>query len=223
MTRVRRSRAEARKMYNRFSRWYDLAAGFFEKKYTRAGLDMVQVSPGATILDIGSGTGQAVIWFSRRIEESGKVIGLDIAENMLAVTQNKVSRTEHSERVGLVCADAVRLPLHNQRIDSVFMSFTLELFDSPVIPEVLAECRRVLKPEGRINIVSLQKSRRPGLMERIYEWIHSRFPRYADCRPVYVKNLLQKEKFRILQIRRMNMFGLPVTAVRAEKAVPSGT
>lgn len=106
------------------------------------------------------------------------------------------------------------------RFDAVFMSFTLELFDTPEIPQVVRECRRVLQAEGRICIVSLSKSRRPGTLEQLYERLHVAFPIIFDCRPIHVAPSVITAGFEVVSERAGNLWGLPVAIVLASKPNP---
>ncbi len=90
------------------------------------------------------------------------------------------------------------------------MSFVLELFDTPEIPLVLAECRRVLKPGGRICVVAMSRDKRENIPLRIYEWFHQHIPNYVDCRPIHVMKALQESGFEISEIEHRQMWGLPV-------------
>jgi demethylmenaquinone methyltransferase/2-methoxy-6-polyprenyl-1,4-benzoquinol methylase len=49
------------------------------------------------------------------------------------------------------------LPFEKSGIDKILVSFTLELFDTPEIPVVLAECTRALNKDGLISAVALSK------------------------------------------------------------------
>jgi len=212
ISRVTRSKHDARAFYTRISRFYDFSEGSFERKYIQKGVETLSVRGGDIVLEIGVGTGGSVIEFVRLVGESGKVVGVDIAMGMLDVTQKKLQKEDMLNRVELVCTDAVRLPFNNSFFDKVFMSFTLELFDTPEIPMVLSECFRVLKKEGRIGVVSLSK-KNSNVMVRIYEWLHGLFPRILDCRPIFVQDALQNAGFEIVDASVISMWGLPIEIV----------
>jgi ubiquinone/menaquinone biosynthesis C-methylase UbiE len=96
------------------------------------------------------------------------------------------------------------------------MSFTLELFDTPEIPKVLDECRRVLRHGGRICVVAVSREGKPGAVLRAFEWTHRHFPNLLDCRPVYVRRALEAAKFDIQEAALDHMW-VPVEIVVAMK------
>jgi len=102
-------------------------------------------------------------------------------------------------------------------MDGIFSSFTLELFDTPQIPEVLKEFKRVLKPGGRLVVVSLSKDQPLPWMGRLYERLHTTYPRVLDCRPIPVQSIISKGGFEINQARELSMWGIPVSIVKAYK------
>ena len=217
--RVNRSKEAARASYNRMSRWYDTIAGSTEKKYRDWGLEKLSAQPGETVLEIGFGTGHCLVALAKRVGPHGRVIGLDISDGMLAIARQRLQKDGLSDRVDLHLGDATDLNfVEANSQDGVFMSFTLELFDNPEIPRVLQECHRILKPGGRLAVVSMTKTDPPSVPVRMYEWFHEHVPDYADCRPIFAKHAIEQNGFKIQDVSLSSMWGLPVEVVLGKKS-----
>jgi|GEM_PF-135082 len=213
ISRVTRSKSEARATYNRLSKVYDKLIHPFEKKEKQHGLALLNAQPGETILEIGFGTGNNLVELAKAVGKDGKIFGIDIAERMLEVTRQRLEKARLEERAELKRGDAVQLPYEDNSFDAVFMSFVLDLFDNPDIPKVLEECQRVLKPEGRLVNVSLQKA--DTLSNNIYETVHEAFPKTVDCRPIPADALLEEAGFTVEEKKDLSMFGLKVSCILA--------
>jgi len=217
--RVNRSKEDARASYNRLSGWYDMIAGSTEKKYRDMGLEKLSAQPGEKILEVGFGTGHCLVSLAKSVGSGGRVIGLDISDGMLAIAKERMQKEGLSERVDLHLGDAAKLDfIEAGSLDGVFMSFTLELFDNPEIPRVLQECQRILKPGGRVAVVSMTKTNPPGVAVKIYEWFHETMPNYADCRPIFARQAMEQNGFAIQDVSVSSMWGLPVEIVLGKKA-----
>jgi ubiquinone/menaquinone biosynthesis C-methylase UbiE len=217
ISRVTRSKEAARISYNHLSRWYDLISEPSEQKYGNEGLQMLNPKNGETVLEIGFGTGHSLLELAKAVGESGRVHGIDLSEGMLAIAKERLERADLLPRVDLRGGDGIDLPYRADVFDALFSSFTLELFDTPEIPFVLNESWRVLKPQGRICIVSLSKQGKQKSMLRLYEWAHEKFPKIIDCRPIFVQQAIKAAGFEIDQAIIRSMWGLPVELVLGYK------
>ena len=218
--RVKRTKTEAQASYNHLSRWYDLLSGSSEARPRQAGLDLLHALPGEHVLDIGPGTGHSLAALARAVGKTGGVQALDLSPGMLAVSRTRLrtgGKQGDRASVCLTCGDALRLPYPPGTFDAIFSSFNLELFDTPEIPQVLEECRRVLVLKGRISVVSLSKVGKSQAMIKLYEWSHDKLPALVDCRPIYLQPTLAQAGFRSLSVKCMFMWGLPVEIVLAQK------
>ena len=217
ISRVHRSKDDAKKYYNRISSAYDCLGGIFERKLAEKALRALAIQDGEIVLEIGFGTGHCLQNIALSVGRTGKAYGIDISDGMLRITRRRLEKAALLDRVELYHGDASKLPFSDGTFDEVFMSFTLELFDTPEIPELLSEVWRVLKVGGRLGVTSLSRTKGKSMALRIYEWLHRNWPKYMDCRPIYLEQSLSKAGFRIKIKEIYSLFALPVEIVVAYK------
>ena len=210
---VTRSKEDARKAYDRIARYYDFTEGIFEKKHINKALGCLDIKKGETVLEIGPGTGNALVKVAESVGSNGFAYGIDISPKMVKIATRKIQNKGLLSRVRFTCGDAIKLPYKTGKFDAVFFSFTLELFDTPEIPIVLKEIKRVLKPGGRLGIVSLSKDCSKSLFIKLYEWAHLKFPKFIDCRPIYVSQYIKESGFDIHYKRKAKIFSAPLEIV----------
>jgi demethylmenaquinone methyltransferase/2-methoxy-6-polyprenyl-1,4-benzoquinol methylase len=204
--RVLQTKEETKAFYNKIAKVYDALAEHSEAPVRKAGLEMLNAQEGQHVLEIGFGTGHSLIDLARSVGSSGKVYGIDLSEKMVEIAQKRVGDEGLDGRIELLSGDALHLPYESESLDGIFMSFTLELFDTPEIPLVLTECKRVLKPGGRIVVIGMSRVLPEGVITEIFEWTHRHFPNYLDCRPILVRHALEDSGFQICDSGIMKMW-----------------
>ncbi len=218
---VARTKTEAKRFYDCVSVVYDHLTRAFERRFAEMALRCLDVREGETVLEVGFGSGHCLTSIARAVGQEGAAHGIDISRGMLAVARKKLVRSRLADRAHPVLGDAARLPYTESVFDAVFMSYTLELFDTAEIPGVLEDMRRVLRPGGRLAVASLSREGDRSLMLRLYEWAHVRWPKYADCRPIYVERSLRDAGFEIRSKQMVRWFGLPNEIVVAANTAPT--
>ena len=211
---VTRSRTAARLAYDRASRWSRVEEPF-ERRPLAAGIGLLRARPGEHVLELGCGAGGALVRLARAVGPAGRAVGLDLSPGMLRLAAARLRHAGLADRAELVIADATSVPFTDGSFDAAFMSFTLELFDTPEIPLVLAECTRVLRPGGRIGVVSLSRADPVRWPTRLYERLHDRFPATLDCRPIHGRLALEAAGFEQAQSTVVPLWGLRAEAVVA--------
>lgn len=210
--RVWQTKERTRSFYNKISRVYDLLSEPSEAPMRRAGLELLRPRRGEDVLEIGFGTGHSLLRLARAVGTNGRVFGLDLSDEMVKTATVRLTRSGVIDRVRLRRGDAAHLPYAIASMDAVFMSFTLELFDTPEIPEVLSDCARVLRPGGRIVVVGMSKEGTHDPVVKAFEWTHRHFPHILDCRPIYVREALAAAGFDVRRALKRRMW-IPVEVV----------
>ena len=110
---------------------------------------VADLSPGDTVLDLGSGGGLDVILSARRVAPGGRAIGLDMTPEMLELARRHAS-AEGVGNVEFLLGHIEDIPLPVDSVDVVISNCVINL--STDKPAVFAEMARVLRPGGRVGV-----------------------------------------------------------------------
>jgi len=104
---------------------------------------------GDTVLDLGSGAGADVLISARRVAPSGRAIGLDMTDEMLALARANAAAAG-VENAEFVKGYLEALPLPDASVDVVLSNCVINLSSDK--PRALREAARVLRPGGRFAV-----------------------------------------------------------------------
>jgi arsenite methyltransferase len=110
---------------------------------------LAELYEGETVLDLGSGGGIDVLLSARRVGASGKVYGLDMTDEMLALAREN-QRKSGARNVEFLKGEIENIPLPDASVDVIISNCVINLSGDK--SRVIAEAFRVLKPGGRFAV-----------------------------------------------------------------------
>jgi arsenite methyltransferase len=110
------------------------------------------IAPGETVLDLGCGSGIDTILAARRTGPAGRVIALDFLPAMLDRTAAAAAQAD-LRNVDTLHADIEDIPLPDGSVDLIISNGVLNL--CPRKARAFAECRRVLRPSGKLCVADM--------------------------------------------------------------------
>ncbi len=130
-----------------------------------------EIGEGETVLDLGCGAGIDLLLAAKKVGPSGKVIGVDMTDEMLAKARQNL-RTAGAGNTELRAGIIERLPVATESVDWVISNCVINL--SPEKQRVFSEIARVLKPGGRMLVSDI-------VAEELPEEVRTDPGLYAAC------------------------------------------
>jgi ubiquinone/menaquinone biosynthesis C-methylase UbiE/rhodanese-related sulfurtransferase len=147
---------------------WDALADVYDQSYSTlahpATMQMIlgaKLQPGDVILDLASGTGADAFTAAPFVGDTGKIIGIDIAENMIALAKDK-ARARGITNCEFHVMDAEDLTFGNAMFDAAVSKWGLMYF--PDCHKALKGVLRVLKPGGRLSALVVGRQERARFM-----------------------------------------------------------
>ena len=132
----------------------------FTRGATAAVLEAAQLRPGMRVLDLASGVGDPALSIAEAVGPSGHVVATDLGPGMIGLAE-ELAKSRGLRNMEFRVADVGALPFPDGSFDVVSCRFGVMFFPEQV--KAFRECRRVLKPGGRVSFVVWGKREQPFL------------------------------------------------------------
>jgi ubiquinone/menaquinone biosynthesis C-methylase UbiE len=148
--------------YDRAASWYDAGADWIFsrllgiERYRETTIGLLGDLEGATVLDVGCGTGRNFPLLAPRVGPRGRVIGIDYSEGMLGRARARIDGGGW-RNVEVRRGDAVKLDVISEPVDAVVSVWCLGIVHD--LEAALHRAIDVLRPGGRIAIMDFGRSR----------------------------------------------------------------
>jgi ubiquinone/menaquinone biosynthesis C-methylase UbiE len=143
-------------LFNKVSQVFDSSGPRFFAYFGERLVELAGVNEGDKVLDVASGKGASLFSSAEKVGQSGKVMGIDIAEGMVNETNLEIQR-RGVKNADVRVMDAEKLEFENETFDHIHCGFGIFFF--PNYNVALSEFMRVLKNGGRLSFTTfLRKS-----------------------------------------------------------------
>jgi demethylmenaquinone methyltransferase/2-methoxy-6-polyprenyl-1,4-benzoquinol methylase len=170
--------------YDRLNTLMSLGLHYYWRQYAVA---QTGLQRGAVAIDVCCGTGAITGLLMKKTQPNGRIIGLDLAPNMLKIARRKLDHNQWDSAVQLILGNAAALPFPDNVFDGAIIGYGLR--NVPDSRAVLAEMRRVVKPGKKMVSLEMAHPQLPVFKELYHFYLARVIPRlgkwFAHNEPAY--------------------------------------
>lgn len=188
------------KVYNRYSRFYDLIFGPVFQSGREMAPILLDLGPGMRLLEVGVGTGLSLPILPKNIH----ITGIDLSEKMLSYARKRLEKEKLADNVDLLKMDATSLEFPDNSFDRVLAAYFISTVPDPI--KVVEEMKRVCRPGGYLVFLNHFKSENKvvGLFEKVLSPLFYRIGFKTD---LVVSDLMKECGLEIETLERIDMLG----------------
>ena len=187
------------KVYNRYSSVYDLIFGRVFNSGRERAPQLLDLSPGTRLLEVGVGTGLAIPLLPRNIE----ITGIDLSQKMLNQARKRMD-TLGAQNVQLLKMDATRLMFPDNSFDRVLAAYFISTVPDPA--KVILEMKRVCAPGGYLVFLNHFRYDAP-IIGPLGKFLSPLFYRVGFRTDLEVNELMQETGLEIETLEKIDFLG----------------
>lgn len=203
--------AQAKRFYDRFGRKQD-SQGFYEDRALDELIAHGEFARAHKVFELGCGTGRlALRLLQTQLPEDATYLGFDLSETMTALTRERLTPFAARAQV-LQASGEMQFPLADGSVDRVIANYVFDLLSDADARQAVAEAYRVLRPGGRLCLVSLTQGIAPvsRLICRLWSALYRlHAPLVGGCRPIRLLPFLAPGQWMVIHHHTLSQFGVP--------------
>jgi len=205
------SRKRVRAYYDWFGAKQD-SQSFYEDAPVAAMVARIDLSGADSVFEFGCGTGRlARDLLENHLTSTATYIGCDLSSTMVRIAEARLKPLGDRARI-VQSTDSISFPVPDASVDRVISTYVFDLLSESDMRQVLNESRRVLRPGGRIGLVSLTFG--TTLPSRVVSSLWAAAFRLrpslvGGCRPIRLAPLFESDEWTIVHREVVVRFGVP--------------
>ena len=200
--------------YKNVAWFYNSWSWLTESKAAKKVLELADIQNGDNVVEIACGTGLVFQEIVKR-NPNGTNVGVDLSDDMLLKAKNLLKKSK-LENYNLQQGDVFNLDLEKESFDKLVNNFMIDLLPEEMFDDILKVFYDLLKPNGIAVISTFSFGKKK--INNFWVWTAKHFPKLlTNCRPVNIKDNLEKAGFKILEEIEISQNTFPSKVYKARK------